>query len=149
MLSHFYAGLKVGDRPLRENALNSGMNVPNPVTAVMKTKTYLLTLLVIALGWISRPVIAAEGMEPPVPVRTVAPKFPEEMRRNGSAGLVTVSCLIDEKGNVTEPKVVKSSNEAFSEPAIEALKKWKFKPAKKDGEAVAIRVNIPVQFTID
>jgi protein TonB len=88
-------------------------------------------------------------MEPPVPVRTVAPKFPEEMRRNGSAGLVTVSCLIDEKGNVTEPKVLKSSNDAFSEPALEALKKWKFKPAKKDGAAVAIRVNIPVQFTVE
>jgi len=125
------------------------MNVPNPSIAVMKTKTYLFTLLVIALAWMPRSVAGAEGMEPPVPVRTVAPKFPEEMRRNGSAGLVTVSCLIDEKGNVTEPKVIKATNEAFAEPAVEALRKWKFKPAKKDGEAVAIRVNIPVQFTVD
>jgi protein TonB len=115
----------------------------------MKTKIYLFALFVIALAGMPRPVFGAEGLEPPVPVRTVAPKFPEEMRRNGSAGLVTVSCLIDEKGNVTEPKVVKSSNEAFSEPAIEALKKWKFKPAKRDGEAVSIRVNIPVQFNVD
>jgi protein TonB len=88
-------------------------------------------------------------MEPPVPVRTVAPRFPEEMRRSGSSGLVTVSCLIDEKGNVTEPKIVKASNDAFSQPALEALKKWKFKPAKIDGAAVSIRVNIPVQFTVD
>ena len=125
------------------------MNVTNPFVAVMKTKTYLFSLLVFALGLLPWSVFGAEGMEPPVPVRTVAPKFPEEMRRNGSAGLVTVSCLIDEKGNVTEPKVVKSTNDAFSEPAVEALKKWKFKPAKKNGEAVAIRVNIPVQFTVD
>src|SRR5207253_4688918 len=127
--------------------LNPPHDVPISPTAVMKTKIYLFTLFVIALAGTPRPVFGAEGLEPPVPVRTVAPKFPEEMRRNGSAGLVTVSCLIDEKGNVTEPKVVKASNEAFSEPALEALKKWKFKPAKKDGEAVAIRVNIPVQFT--
>ena len=60
-----------------------------------------------------------------------------------------VVLVIDEKGNVAEPKVVKTSNDAFSEPAMEALKKWKFKPAKKDGEAVAIRVNIPVQFNIE
>ena len=125
------------------------MNVTNPFVAVMKTKTYLFSLLVFALGLLPWSVFGAEGMEPPVPVRTVAPKFPEEMRRNGNAGLVTVSCLIDEKGNVTEPKVVKSTNDAFSEPAVEALKKWKFKPAKKNGEAVAIRVNIPVQFTVD
>jgi len=129
--------------------LNPAMNVTNLATAVMKTKTYLFTLLVITLAGIPRPATGAEGTEPPVPVRTVAPKFPEEMRRNGSAGLVTVSCLIDEKGNVTDPKVVKSSNDAFSEPALDALKKWKFKPAKKNGEAVAIRVSIPVQFTVD
>ncbi len=105
--------------------------------------------LLFALGLMLGSAAGAEGMEPPVPVRTVAPRFPEEMRRSGNAGLVTVSCLIDEKGNVTEPKVIKASNDAFSEPALEALKKWKFKPAKKDGAAVAIRVNIPVQFTID
>ena len=108
-----------------------------------------LYLLLVVLGLAQGAVSAAEGMEPPVPVRTVAPRFPDGMRRSGSSGLVTVSCLIDEKGNVTEPKIVKASNDAFSEPALEALKKWKFKPANKDGEAVAIRVNIPVQFTID
>ncbi len=138
-----------GNRLFLQNHLNPGMNVPNPPTAVMKTKTYLLSLLLLVLGNFPGILFAADGTEPPVPVRTVAPRFPEEMRRSGSAGLVTVSCLIDEKGNVTEPKVIKATNEAFSEPALEALKKWKFKPAKKDGAAVAIRVNIPVQFTVD
>lgn len=113
----------------------------------MKSKILCLVAMVIALGSFS--VLRAEGTEPPVPVRTVAPKFPEEMRRAGNSGLVTVSCLIDEKGNVNDPKVVKSSNDAFTGPALEALSKWKFKPAKKDGEAIAIRVNIPVQFNID
>lgn len=112
-------------------------------------KTRHLSLLLVVLGLAFGPVFGAEGMEPPVPVRTVAPKFPDEMRRSGSSGLVTINCLIDEKGNVSEPKVIKASNDAFSEPAMEALKKWKFKPAKKDGTAVAIRVNIPVQFTVD
>lgn len=115
----------------------------------MKTKILSLLALFISLGTLQLPLLAADGMEPPVPVRTVAPKFPDAMRRDGTSGLVTVSCLIDEKGNVTEPKVVKATNDAFSEPALEALKKWKFKPAKKDGEAVAIRVNIPVQFNVD
>ena len=149
MLSHFYARLEVAGGPLRKNALNPAMNVPNPSIAVMKTKTYLLSLLATALGLMPGLLAGADGTEPPVPVRTVAPRFPEEMRRSGSPGLVTVSCLIDEKGNVTEPKVIKATNEAFSQPALEALAKWKFKPAKKDGAAVAIRVNIPVQFTVD
>jgi protein TonB len=115
----------------------------------MKTKILPLIVFITALGTMPVSLPAAEGMEPPVPVRTVAPKFPDEMRRSGNSGIVTVSVLIDEKGNVTDPKIVKASNDAFSEPALEALKKWKFKPAKKDGEAVSIRVNIPVQFNID
>jgi len=115
----------------------------------MKTKILTLLVLVISLGMTQVSLLAADGTEPPVPVRTVAPKFPDDMKRLGTSGLVTVSCMIDEKGNVTEPKVVKASNDAFSEPAVEALSKWKFKPAKKDGAAIAVRVNIPVQFNID
>lgn len=116
----------------------------------MNTKKILsLLVLIISLGATSVALRAADGTEPPVPVRTVAPRFPDEMKRVGTSGLVTVSCTIDEKGNVNDPKVVKATNDAFAEPALEALKKWKFKPAKKDGEAVAIRVNIPVQFNIE
>ncbi|MDQ5978575.1 MAG: periplasmic protein TonB [Verrucomicrobiota bacterium] len=109
----------------------------------MKTKLFILILLTLGFGHIAG--YAAD--EPPVPVRTVPPVFPEEMRRDGISGVVTVSILIDEKGNVQEPKVVKTSHEAFSQPAMDALAKWKFKPAKQGGEAVAMRVNIPIQFT--
>jgi protein TonB len=130
-------------------ALNSLPGRAEKAGAVMKTKILSLLVLVISLGMTSVSLLAADGTEPPVPVRTVAPKYPDEMKRIGTSGLVTVSCMIDEKGNVTEPKIVKASNDAFSEPAIEALKKWKFKPAKKDGEAIAIRVNIPVQFNVE
>ena len=60
-----------------------------------------------------------------------------------------VKCTIDEKGNVTEPEVEKSSNPAFEKPAIAALKKWKFKPAKSDGAPVAIKVSIPIKFVFE
>lgn len=110
-------------------------------------KTKLITFLIIALGLGQIAAFAAEGTEPPVPVRTVPPVFPDDMRRDGISGVVTVSILIDEKGNVQEPKVVKTTHEAFSQPAMDALSKWKFKPAKQAGAAVAMRVNIPIQFT--
>jgi protein TonB len=111
----------------------------------MKTKILLLFIVALGLGQVAA--WAADGTEPPVPVRTVPPVYPDEMRRDGVSGVVTVSILIDEKGNVTEPKVVKTTHEAFSQPAMDALAKWKFKPAKQAGEAVAMRVSIPIQFT--
>jgi protein TonB len=91
-------------------------------------------------------VALAGSKEPPVPVRTVSPDYPDAMRHAGVSGVVTVNCLIDERGNVSEPKIEKSSHAAFERPAIDALKKWKFKPATEDGNAVSIRVSIPIKF---
>jgi protein TonB len=93
--------------------------------------------------------LAEPKAEPPVPVRTVAPDYPPELRRDGVSGLVMVKCTIDTQGNVIEPQVEKSSNAAFEGPAIEALRKWKFKPAKQDGTPVAIKVSIPIKFVFE
>jgi protein TonB len=84
--------------------------------------------------------------EPPVPVRTVKPDYPDELRRDGLSGVVFVRCQIDAQGNVTEAEVERSTNPAFEQPALTALKRWKFKPAKQDGVPVGIKVSIPVKF---
>jgi protein TonB len=95
------------------------------------------------------PAFAQTKSEPPVPVRTVAPDYPAELRREGVSGIVMVKCTIDEQGNVTEPTIEKSSNNAFEQPALAALKKWKFKPAKQDGAPVAMKVSIPIKFVFE
>jgi periplasmic protein TonB len=92
---------------------------------------------------------AADGAtEPPVPVRTVPPTVPRDFASGGAAGLVTVSLMIDEKGNVTETSVVKSTHKELEDPAMDAVKKWRFKPAKKDGTPVSVRVSIPIKFEV-
>lgn len=108
--------------------------------------TFLSAVLFLFLGSVTAR--AEAGIEAPVPVRMVPPKFPPDMRREGTGGVVTVKCTIDEKGNVTDPVVEKASNDAFVQPALEALRKWKFKPAKKDGTPVPLKVSIPIQFSI-
>ncbi|HEY4299538.1 MAG TPA: energy transducer TonB [Candidatus Didemnitutus sp.] len=113
----------------------------------MKTKLILLLSGTLAFGAMSAR--ADDAVEAPVPVRTVAPRYPDDMRRDRASGVVTVSCTIDEKGNVTDPKVEKATNVAFSQPALDALRKWKFKPAKKGGNAIPIHVILPIQFTIN
>lgn len=111
----------------------------------MKT-ILVIGLLALAVSF-SPPVLADEAVEAPVPVRMVPPKYPTQMRQNGVGGVVTVKCTVDEKGNVVEPTVEKTTHDAFVQPALEALRKWKFKPAKKGGAVVAMRVTIPIQFT--
>lgn len=94
-------------------------------------------------------VLAQSKPEPPVPVRTVAPEYPSELRREGVSGLVMVKCSIDEQGNVAATEVEKSSNPAFEKPALDAVKRWKFKPAKQDGTPIAIKVSIPIKFVFE
>ena len=86
---------------------------------------------------------------PPVPIKTPPPQYPHALKRDGIAGIVTVAIVIDEKGVVTEASINKSSNREFDSPSLEAVKKWRFKPATKDNQAIASKVIVPLHFTIE
>lgn len=88
------------------------------------------------------------NVQAPVPLRTVAPEYPYELKRSGVTGLVNVVCLVDEQGRVQEAAVEQSTHDAFAAPAVDALQRWTFQPARRDGQPVAMRVNIPVNFTL-
>jgi protein TonB len=111
-------------------------------------KFLICSLALLSAGFVTS-ALAQTKAEPPVPVRTVAPEYPSELRREGVSGLVMVKCTIDVQGNVTETTIEKSSNAAFEQPAVAAVKKWKFKPAKQDGNPVAITVSIPIKFVFE
>lgn len=92
---------------------------------------------------------AQSAVEPPVAVRTVAPVYPDSLKREGVSGIVTVKFTVDVNGNVLEPQVEKSSNPAFNAPALEALTKWRFKPAQQNGAPVAIKIAVPIKFSAE
>jgi protein TonB len=112
------------------------------------SRVVLTALLAWVLGMTGVAVVRA-ATEPPVPVRMVPPEYPYELKRNGVTGVVSVSFEVDEKGNVVDPKVLKSSNPQFEQPALDAIVKWKFKPAMKDGAPVKIKIAIPLQFKVE
>lgn len=93
--------------------------------------------------------VAEPKLEPPVAVRTVTPEYPAVLKRDGVNGIVVVRCTVDEQGNVASIEVQKSTNAEFDKPALEAVKKWKFKPAKVDGSPVAKKVSIPIKFVAE
>jgi protein TonB len=85
----------------------------------------------------------------PTPVKTPPPEYPSKMRRDGITGVVALKVEIDETGAVTDCSVAKSSNAEFEQPAMNAVKNWKFKPAQKGGSPVKIRLVIPIKFSLD
>ena len=110
-------------------------------------RTSLLLAAFLALPVVS--LRADDKTEPPVPVRTIAPDVPASFARSGVTGLVTISLTVDDKGNVQDEKVIKSSHHELEEPALAAIKRWKFKPARKDGNPVSVHVAIPIKFTTE
>jgi periplasmic protein TonB len=81
----------------------------------------------------------------PIPVRTPPPQVPSELK--GQNGIVSVVVIIDEKGDVFQATVSKSTDAAFEAASIEAVKKWKFKPAEVGGQVVKAKVTIPIHFS--
>jgi protein TonB len=113
------------------------------------TRLALVLALLFAVAGPAMHATPVPGRENPIPVRTVRPEYPTDLKRNKVSGLVVVKCTIDIQGNVSDANVVKSSNELFDQFATDALKKWKFKPARQDGEPVSMQVNIPVKFVAE
>lgn len=84
----------------------------------------------------------------PEVIAQVAPAYPSELRKARVEGTVTLLFLLDETGRVEDPRVDQSSRPEFEKPAIEALKKWRFKPGEKEGQPVKTYMRLPIRFRI-
>ncbi|MFC1494773.1 TonB family protein [Thermodesulfobacteriota bacterium] len=83
--------------------------------------------------------------------KAVRPIYPIGLR--GPMGLaegrVVLKFIVTKEGNVRDPKVVESiPNGAFDESALEAVKKYRFKPATKNGEPVDCIAKMPFVFSL-
>ncbi|MFZ5494597.1 MAG: TonB family protein [Verrucomicrobiota bacterium] len=82
----------------------------------------------------------------PKPVRRQPPIYPYNARMAGLNGKVLVGFIINTKGEVINPHVVRSNNPWFERPALDAILKWKFEPALKAGRPVNIHANQLLEF---
>lgn len=77
------------------------------------------------------------------------PAYPNNLRRRGIEGKVQIKALIDKEGGVIEILIDTSSGyQSFDQNAIEAILKWKFKPAYYSNEKRLSWVFIPVVFKL-
>lgn len=73
-----------------------------------------------------------------------APNLSPELRRKDATVVVVFYVTVD--GKVKDPEVYRSSDPAFERPALEAIKKWRFEPAKRRNEPVPDRMRLPMRF---
>ena len=55
---------------------------------------------------------------------------------------------VDERGRVRDVHVTRSLDKRLDQNAIDAVKQWKFKPAMRDGKAVAVFTSVEVDLRL-
>jgi protein TonB len=77
------------------------------------------------------------------------PPYPRMARKRGWQGLVVLRVQVDEGGVPCDIRIHQSSGfELLDEAAREAVKNWTFRPALKNGKAVASAVDVPLRFSL-
>ncbi len=74
----------------------------------------------------------------PVATRRVTPDLPDSVV--GTDATAEVEFIVDQFGNVVNPTIVATSHEEFGASAIDAITRWRFKPAVQNSQPVATRV---------
>ncbi len=78
------------------------------------------------------------------------PRYPGSARRAGREGIVTVRVLVGADGNAASVTVRQSSGrEDFDDAAVQAVKKWRFSPARRGKEPVASFHDVRIRFRLD
>ena len=85
----------------------------------------------------------------PVPIQTVAAEYTPEALKAGIQGSVKVRVGINEQGDVEDANVTGSLDPGLDQKALEAARKWKFKPAMLKGKPVAVWQQVELEFLID
>jgi protein TonB len=89
------------------------------------------------------------GVSAPVALNQVEAEFSDEARRAKYQGVCLISLIVDAQGNPQNPRVVRALGMGLDEKALEAVRKYKFKPAYKQGKGpVPVMITVEVNFRL-
>ena len=89
------------------------------------------------------------GVSAPVALNQVEAEFSDEARRAKYQGVCLITLIVDAQGNPQDPKVSRALGMGLDEKALEAVRKYKFKPALKDGHTpVPVMITVEVNFRL-
>ncbi len=75
--------------------------------------------------------------------------YPRIARKRGLEGKVLVEVWLDEKGNQVKQVLLESSgHRVLDQQALNTIKEWRFSQQVAQGQAIAHRVQIPINFQL-
>jgi TonB family protein len=91
---------------------------------------------------------AALDFTPPQLLYKVEPEYSEEARKAKYQGIVLLDVEIDASGLVADARVTHAIGLGLDEKALEAVRKWKFRPAMKNGAPIATHSEVGIVFRL-
>lgn len=88
------------------------------------------------------------GIDPPTLVREVKPIYTDEARRQRIQGDVILEIVVRSDGSVGSIRVRRSLGGGLDQRAIEAVRQWRFNPARRHGTPVDVAVEVAVEFKL-
>lgn len=93
------------------------------------------------LEWMAR-----DQTTPPKPVRSENPAYPSELRAQAIRGTVVVEFTIGTDGKVSRAAAVHSPHPRLSQLAVDAVRRWEYIPAQRQGRAVETTFQARIDF---
>jgi general secretion pathway protein A len=93
-----------------------------------------------------RPLVGGQ-LQPPQLISSTPPVYPASARARGVQGVVILDALVDETGKVVDTTVI-SGPMQLRTAAQEALRIWKYQPARLNGEPIQAHINVNAEFRL-
>jgi TonB family protein len=93
----------------------------------------------------STPTLKRSQVAPSELISRVSPVYPANAKRYGFFGAVLVSAKVNKNGTVSDVKVLRG-NPVLGDAAVDAVKRWRYKPATSDGVPIDSTVQITINF---
>jgi TonB family protein len=87
-----------------------------------------------------------KGVTPPKVISQTEPEFSEQARSAKYQGVVVLSFIVDKTGQVRNLRVLQPLGFGLDRNAVETVSRWRFNPAEKDGEPIAVEIAAEVNF---
>jgi TonB family protein len=86
------------------------------------------------------------GVKPPRVIYQQEPEFSEPARKSKYQGTMTMGLIVDKEGHPYNIYILSPLGAGLDAKAVKAVETWKFQPAQKDGEPVAVQIAVEVDF---
>jgi TonB family protein len=88
------------------------------------------------------------GVTPPKATFSPDPEYSEQARKAAYASAAWIAGTVDPEGHFSDLCLTQAAGSGLDEKAMEAVRKWKFEPARLDGQPVSVRIVVEVDFRL-